>query len=313
MRPRINFSIRAKPSVVADAFVAAADHRLDPSFIRVHGALRKRVTKSHRAENNLDQITPTAFEFWNLRTQWCGQSIINRTTFLDAENIHAQRAFKEFLVCLDRVCIAANERDASVGCGEKMTMDETRRGIRLVEKVRTKILRLFQRHVATRTIRLRLLRVIKTSRAVTRHAAEEVGVVMILAAQEFLILVQLLREADFVTGGAKFRRAHDGLEKGFLVELRLALDQLLVDVLQEAVRAVSEWIVDRLINRVVGIALGAVDVRDGMARRAGDARLGRGMIHIVEVWIVKRAAEERNDIVATRTPARGFDVAIALQ
>ena len=75
------------------------------------------------------------------------------------------------------------------------------------------------------------------------------------------------------------------------MELRLRFHQLLVEILEHPIRAVGERVVDRLVDGVVGIAHRAVDVRDGVAGRAGDARLRRRMIHVVEVRIIKRAAE----------------------
>ena len=70
---------------------------------------------------------------------------------------------------------------------------------------------------------------------------------------------------------------------------------------------------DRLIDCVIRIAARAVDVGDRVAGGAGDAGLGRRMVHIIEFRIVKSAAEKRHDIVATGAPARGFYVAVALE
>ena len=136
---------------------------------------------------------------------------------------------------------------------------------------------------------------------------------MVLAAEEILVVVQVAGNADLVAGGAILRRAHERFQEGLLVKLRLALDQLLVEVLEKTVGAIGKRIVDRLVNRVVGVAPGAVDVRDGMARRAGDAGLRRGVIYVIIIGIVKRAAEERHDIMATGAPARGLHVAVAFE
>ena len=134
---------------------------------------------------------------------------------------------------------------------------------------------------------------------------------MILAAKKILIVIEFARNADFVASGAKLRRAHERLEEGLLVKLRLSLDQLPVDVLEDAVGAVSERIMNRLVNRVVRIAPSAVDVRDRMAGRASDARLRRRIMHIIEMRIIKSAAEKRYDVMATGAPARRFHVAVA--
>ncbi len=96
---------------------------------------------------------------------------------------------------------------------------------------------------------------------------------MILPAQKLFIMIQLAGNAHLVTGRAILGRAHERFEKSFLVKLRFRLDQLLIEVLQHRVRAISEWIMDRFVNRIIRVPPGAVDVRDRVARRAGDARL----------------------------------------
>ena len=154
-----------------------------------------------------------------------------------------------------------------------MIVDITRGVVRGVEEVRPEILRFLQRHVATGAILHGLRRVVEAARAMSGHAAEQVRVIMVLAAEEILVVVQVAGNADLVAGRTKLRRAHERFQEGLLVKLRLALDQLLVEVLEKAVGAVGKRIMNRFVNRVVGVALGAVDVRDGVAGRAGDARL----------------------------------------
>src|SRR5205823_998073 len=110
------------------------------------------------------------------------------------------------------------------------------------------------------------------------------------------------RNADFVASGTKFRGAHERLKKRLLVKFWLRLDQLLIDVLQDAVGAVGERIMDRLVDRVVGISDGAVDVRDGVARGAGNAGLGGRMFYVIVIGVVKSPAEEGHHIVTTRAP-----------
>ena len=69
---------------------------------------------------------------------------------------------------------------------------------------------------------------------------------------------------------------------------------------------------DGLLNRVGRIALRAVDMRDRVANRAGDACFCGGMILHVEIWIIKGPAHEWNHIMAPGAPSRRLDVAIAL-
>src|SRR5882724_7533839 len=133
---------------------------------------------------------------------------------------------------------------------------------------------------------------------------------MVLPTKKLLIMVQVPSEADLVAGGAKLGRAHERFEKGFLVKLGLALDQLLIDVLQQAIRAIGERVMDRLVNGVIRIAFGAVDVGDGMTGGTGNAGLRSRMIYVVKFRIVERAAKEGHDIVTAGAPARGFYAAI---
>src|SRR5205814_7833434 len=96
---------------------------------------------------------------------------------------------------------------------KEMVVDESRAGVGWVEKAGAEVLGFLQRHVAAGAVLHRLLGIVETARAVARHAAEQVGVVVILAAQEFLIFVQLLWNADLVAGGTKLRRAQERFQK----------------------------------------------------------------------------------------------------
>ena len=69
----------------------------------------------------------------------------------------------------------------------------------------------------------------------------------------------------------------------------------------------------RLFNGVSGIAHGAVHMRDRMAGGAGDTGMCRWVIHIIEFRIVESTREKRHRVVATGTPTRGADIAIACQ
>ena len=101
-------------------------------------------------------------------------------------------------------------------------------------------------------------------------------------------------------------------EEGLFVHRRLGLHQLMVDPLEHVVVALGEGIVQRLVDRVVGVAAGAVDVGDRVAGGAGDAGMGGGMVHVVVVGIVEGAAIERHRIVAAGAPAGRLHVAVSL-
>src|SRR5262245_22606950 len=100
---------------------------------------------------------------------------------------------------------------------------------------------------------------------------------MILAAKKFLIFVKLAWKAHLVAGGTKLGGFVQRLQKSLFVKFRFRFDQLLIDELQHAIGAVSERIMDRLFNGVIGITARGVDVDDRMASGAGDSSLGGRM------------------------------------
>ena len=72
---------------------------------------------------------------------------------------------------------------------------------------------------------------------------------------------------------------------------------------------------DRFLDRVVGVAAGAVDVGDRMAHGAGDAGIGqlvrcKLVAGVVEPWIIELAGEERNRVVTAGAEPRALDVAV---
>ncbi len=136
------------------------------------------------------------------------------------------------------------------------------------------------------------------------HAAQPERIVVVLPAQELLVVVDLLRNPHFVANRAEFLRAMERLEEGLFVEVRLGLDQLVVEPLQDRVIAGGKRIVNGLVDGVAAVSRPVIDVGHGMADGAGDAGLGGRMGDEVVILTVKLAAEEGDRIVAAGTPAR---------
>ena len=139
---------------------------------------------------------------------------------------------------------------------------------------------------------------------------------MILAAQELLVVVHRVGDAHLVAGGAKLGRLVEGLEEGLLVELRLALHQLLINEVGQRVGGrEGEGVVDRLFDGVVAVAdgtlLGALEVRDGVAGDAGNARLRGRVVHHVEVGIIEGPGEEWHRVMAAGAPAGSLHRSVA--
>ena len=111
---------------------------------------------------------------------------------------------------------------------------------------------------------------------------------MILATHKVFVMVQAIRQTDFVAGGAEFRVLdHIRLEKRAFVHLRLGFDQSIVDPLEQLVIAKSEGIVLGVLNGVIGIAASAGHVGDGVTGGAGDPGLRGGIFDHVIIRVVE--------------------------
>ena len=183
----------------------------------------------------------------------------------------------------------------------------------IVEDFRTKVRRLAQRHVAAVAVLLCLGRIVKTAGSVAGNSAEQIRIVVVLAAQKFLVVVQLERQADLVACAAELFRFVKRLQERLLVEGRFGFDELLVDPLQTSVFAERERVVQRLLDRVVRVADVAVDVGNRVADGAGDPRVSGRVADVIVVRVVEGAAEERDGIVTARAPAGRSDITVPLQ
>ncbi len=114
-----------------------------------------------------------------------------------------------------------------------------------------------------------------------------------------------------MTDGAVFGGLVKVFEEGAFVELGFRFDELIIDELEQSIRAGSEGVMDGFFDGISTVAGGVVDIDDGMATCAGDAGLGCGMIDVVEVGIIECAAEEGHLVVASGAETSGADVAIA--
>src|SRR5207248_10654934 len=117
-------------------------------------------------------------------------------------------------------------RQASVSGGEEVTVPLTDAAI--IEVAGAEVIAGLERHVAAGAVGLHLGRVVEAASAVA-DTGQLGGVEVILAAQELLVLVQLDRQADLVAGRAEVRRLVERLEEGLLVEVRVGLDELVVE------------------------------------------------------------------------------------
>src|SRR5206468_12484451 len=100
---------------------------------------------------------------------------------------------------------------------EKVTMDLAFAAA--IEVSAAEIGALRQRHVALRAPRLGLGRIVKAAGPHAGDPAEQVRIVMVLAAEELLVVIQRHRQADLVTGRAELGRPVERLEEHLLVKI----------------------------------------------------------------------------------------------
>ena len=170
-----------------------------------------------------------------------------------------------------------------------------------------------QLHVAFDAVGLGDRRIVEASGTVSRDARQEERIVMVLPADEVLVVVDPVRQADLVAGRAELGVLDDRLEERLLVHLGLGLDQRVVDPLEDRVIAVGEGIVVRLLDRVGGVAPRVVHVGDRVAGGARDPGLAGRVVDVIVVRVVELAREERNRVMAAGAPPRGLGRAVPLQ
>ena len=125
---------------------------------------------------------------------------------------------------------------------------------------------------------------------------------MVLPPQPF-VSIDLFRDMNLMTGPTKLSRSMKRLQKSFFVKSRLCLDELAVYPLQHRLWTRSERVMDWLVDCVVGISTGTVNVADAMADSAGYTGVSRRVVYVIEVGIIEPSAKEGHRVVATGAPS----------
>ena len=271
-------------------------HRhLGPDLVGIDRALGERVPQFERPDHRLDEVGLARLEPGQGGAQRCDERRIDGAALLDAEEVDANAVLQEILLATNGFLLLWPGgqhlgRHPGVGSRERMAVDgeEVIGAVFLGPEIR----RGLERHVAFGAIGLGLVGIIERPGIHPRHAREQVRIVVVLAAQELLVVVHRVGDAHLVAGGAKLGRLVEGLEEGLLVELRLALHQLLINEVGQRVGGrEGKGVMHRFFDGVVAVAdgtlLGALEVRDGVAGDAGDARLRGGVVHHVKIRIVE--------------------------
>ena len=171
------------------------------------------------------------------------------------------------LACASAASVVAVERgQAGVGAGEEVVVDLAGRPCRRSPWPRSRSRRCRSMWHSAQ-LRLGHRRIVEAPRPVAGDAREQERVVVVLAADEVLVVVQ--GEGDARPCGRSsrtWRSLIDRLQERLLVHLGLGLDQRVVDPLEDRVVAGGEGVMLGLLDRVGGVAPGVVDVGDRRGR-----------------------------------------------
>ena len=203
---------------------------------------------------------------------------------------------QELLHCLELRRIAVDERHRRV---------RRRKAMRPHHPVlRRRIVRGHERHVAVGAL-LRLRRVVERSRALARDAGG-LPVVVVVEAAEPAIGVDRHVEVHLVARRAELRRllAMERLEERLAVRLRIDVEQLIVRELQQRVLARRQVVQRRILDDEVALSHRALDVRDRVARRAGEAGLRFRRVDLLLDRPIEPSVEEHRVIVTAGAPLR---------
>ncbi len=265
MRPGVDPPEIVDGAAAADEAVFVSGRDLEPELVGIGSPLGEVVADAEGADDDLDQIAAAWCEGRHIRPQWSDQRGNDGAAIAQTEDVDAGRGAQELPVGgndLFRVLQTRHHRQGRVGGGEEVVVNG--QAARAVVVGGAELRRLAQGHVAPGAVGDRPIGEVEGGHAVSRNTAEQERVVVVLAAKP-LVGVELLRNVDLVAGAAELRRAVEGFEKGGLVELGFAFDELTVEPLQRRVGGVGEGVVLRPFDDVVGVAARARDGGDGVA------------------------------------------------
>ncbi len=185
------------------------------------------MTHADCPDDDLEKITLARNQRRQGRAQRGCQGPVDTTIVPQAEYIDTHDAVEKLAVPVnDPRWHARKIGNSGVGRGKQVLVDLEHTAV--IEIRGAEIVGFRQRHVAAVAVVLGLRRVVEARYAVTGHAAQVVGIVMVLAPQPF-VMIELLGQMHFVAGATIFRSLVQRFQKRFLVKFRLRLEDLPID------------------------------------------------------------------------------------
>ena len=300
--PGIHPSVLIQRTTLAKYSMLIGDLDVHPYLVGIGGSLRKKVAQLEGSNHHFEEVGRARLQLGNFRPDWRCQGRIHRTSFFETEQLDLDVTSVEslvgFLNPFGRFAKVGNPR---VGSRKQVIVNLELATV--IHKASSKVLGRLGLHVAAVAVALSLWGEVEGPGIAPRDTTEQKTVVMILPPQPIFVMGQFPRKAHLVASRTEGGILVKGFEESLFVQGRLGLDHLLVGILQHGMLTFGKRVMDRLLERVGCVALGAVHVGDGMADRAGDAGVSCGVVSDIECWVVKSTAEKRNHVMTTCTPA----------
>ena len=319
------------PAPVDDLALGIAPFKFEPDVEGVHGAARKEVANPACAHHHVDACRRAGHQLRLRPVDWRGHladvadcHLLLLLRFLaDGEAGHCLRRITDaphhacpLALLVDRrhrEDVDADEARLQEFFGLRellgVVVDERHGGVRRREAVRVdgavsmaaRVGRLHRRHVAV-DAGLPLRRVVERARTFTEAAP--LPVVVVVEATEPAVVVHRHVEVHLVAGRAVcgLVLAHERLHERAAMRLRVEVSEEPIEPAHHRVLARGQFMQRRIFDREPGIPHRPLDVRDGVARGAGEAGVGLGRVELVLDRLVEAAVEEHRMVVAAGAP-----------
>ena len=167
--------------------------QLDPDLVRVDRPLAEGVAEAERPHDDLDQVRSARLRASGTSGRsGASERAVDRPAVAEGEEVDADLLVLQVIgVGLGDFSSPRMRGEPGVGGGEEVVVDLA--AALAVEVFRAEVVRGDEVHVAVDALALRHRRVIEAPRPVAGDAREQERVVMVLAAEEVLVVVQGVR------------------------------------------------------------------------------------------------------------------------
>lgn len=222
MRLRIDLAVASEQTALGYETVFMLDLNFQPEFVGIDGPLGQVMPQLQGAHHNFQQIITAGLQHGQNGAQGGMQRAVNRVPFAHAEQVDADFPLQKVLVFAHDLVPMRQPRNRRVRRGKQVIVNGE--GTAWHQFAGRDIPGGLSGHMAAIAVLLGDFRIVETPRTMPGNATEQKTVVMILAAQEVLVVVQCLGEMHLVTDRAELRGLVQWLQVGLFVQRGFCLD-----------------------------------------------------------------------------------------